>query len=208
MSVSLIIIIATALVSFSTFNNPETKYKLIFYPHKIQQSGEYYRFLSSGLIHADIAHLAFNMITLYFFGEAAEMYISVYLGAFPMVKFLILYFGGMVCASAYAYFKHKDNPGYMALGASGAVSAVLFSTILFDPWNWILIFGLIPIPGIVFGIGYVIYSAKMAKESRDNIGHDAHLYGAIFGVVITLAYNPGVVIEKFMNSILNPTWPF
>ena len=92
----------------------------------------------------------------------------------------------------------------MALGASGAVAGVLFSSIIFDPWMTLLIFGILPIPGILFGVGYLIYSAKMAKEARDNIGHDAHLYGAISGVILTVAYNPAKVIEIFLENISHP----
>lgn len=169
---------------------------------------EFYRFITSGLVHADIMHLAFNMFTLYFFGPYAERFYTVLFGDPNHIKFIILYVGGLICSSIYSYFKHKDNPSYMALGASGAVSGVLFATILLDPWNWLLIFGIIPVPAILFGVAYLIYSAKMAKEGKDNIGHDAHFYGAIFGLVITLAFGPMRVLELFITNLLNPTWPF
>lgn len=208
MATTFIIIGLTALISFSAFNNPELRNKLIFHPLTIGEGKDYYRFISSGFIHADMQHLFFNMFTLFFFGIATEQNLVEFGGDFPKIKFWLLYLGSMVMASSYAYFKHRENPRYMALGASGAVSGVLFSSILFDPWGWLGIFGIIPIPGIVYGIAYLYYSAKMAKEGRDNIGHDAHFFGAIAGVLLTIAFNPSTVFDEFITNIQNPTWPF
>ena len=204
MATTFIIIGLTALISFSAFSNVELRNKLIFHPWTISEGKDYYRFISSGFIHADIQHLFFNMFTLFFFGRAAEMNLLMYGGDFPRIKFWILYLGSMVMASSYSYFKHRENPGYMALGASGAVSGVLFSYIVFDPWGLLLIFGIIPVPGILLGIGYLYYSAKMAKEGRDNIGHDAHLFGAIAGLILTIVFNPMEILPIFIENLFNP----
>ncbi|MCB0738718.1 MAG: rhomboid family intramembrane serine protease [Bacteroidetes bacterium] len=201
-SISVVIIIITVLVSFRAFSDPELKYKLIFYPYKINGEREWYRFITSGFIHADIQHLVFNMITLYFFGRNVEFYFDYLMGGSGKTVFILFYVAAMAAASTFSYFKHKDNPGYMALGASGAVSAVLFSTILVSPWNLIYVF-LIPCPAILFGVAYLIYSARMAKLGRDNIGHDAHLFGAIFGVIATIVIAPETV-EIFIKQLLNP----
>lgn len=208
MATTYIIIGITALTSFAAFDNIRLKQKLIFHPFTIGRGKDYYRFISSGLIHADLQHLAFNMITLFFFGLSAEENLLMYGGDFPRIKFWILYLGSMVLASSYSYFKHRENPGYMALGASGAVSGILFSYILFNPWGWLFIFFAIPIPAILFGIGYVYYSARMAREANDNIGHDAHLFGGIAGILLTLAFNPSEVVTQFLENIQHPTWPF
>lgn len=171
----------------------------------INVNKEFHRFLTSGFIHADWQHLIFNMLTLYFFGENVERIFLNFMGDAPVVKFLVLYLGGMVFADVYSYFKHKNNPYYSALGASGAVSAILFSAILFDPWSILMVNFFIPVPAVLFGVGYLWYSAKISKQGSDNIGHDAHLYGAIFGVIATIALNPKVVLI-FFDSLMNPSF--
>lgn len=205
MSSTFIIIGITAVLSFIAFNNQELKYKLLFFPWNMSENKEWYRFITSGLIHADYMHLFFNMFTLYFFGRNVEVYLAYYGGPFPEIKFWILYIGAMIMGSMFSYFKHQDNPNYMALGASGAVSGILFSSILFDPWNTIYIY-FIPIPGIVFGVLYLWYSNRMSKMGKDNIGHDAHMYGAIAGVVLTALFNPLVIIPQFIENLLNPSF--
>jgi membrane associated rhomboid family serine protease len=184
-----------------SFNNAELKYKLIFYPFQMTDRSEWYRFVTSGLIHADITHLAFNMITLYFFGRNVEVYLGYLGGPFPETKFWILYLGSMIMGSMFSYYKNQNNPNYMALGASGAVSGILFSAILFDPWAELRIYFAIPIPAIVFGVLYVWYSARMSKQGTDNIGHDAHLYGGLAGLVLTILFNPISVLSNFFERL-------
>lgn len=205
MSLTLIIIIVTTLVSVLAFSDINLRNKLVFSPYMINVNKEFHRFLTSGFIHADWQHLIFNMLTLYFFGENVERIFLNFMGDAPVVKFLVLYLGGMVFADVYSYFKHKNNPYYSALGASGAVSAILFSAILFDPWSILMVNFFIPVPAVLFGVGYLWYSAKMSKQGGDNIGHDAHLYGAIFGVIATIALNPKVVLI-FFDSLMNPSF--
>jgi len=151
---------------------------------------EYFRFISYGFVHADWAHLLINMFVFYSFGSSV-LYFSEWYFKYPELFFLALYFGGLVMSTLYSFFKHKDNFNYAAVGASGAVSAVVFASILFYPMGSIRLF-LIPIdiPAFVFGFLYLIYSAVMARRGRDNVGHDAHFYGALFGLVFPIVIMP------------------
>jgi membrane associated rhomboid family serine protease len=200
MSVTLIIIIITGLITYKAFKDPAFKGKMMFYPFAIKNSNEYYRFLTHGLIHADFMHALFNLYVLYNFGRYVEdRFVSIF-GPLGIVFFLVLYFGALIASSLISYSKHKEDPGYMALGASGAVSAVMFSFILMYPQHELqLILIPIPIKGYIMGALYLLYSHYMAKKNMDNIGHDAHFYGAIFGVFITIIFRPDFLTE-FIQS--------
>ncbi len=204
MSFTLIIIVFTALSSLSAFNNQRISDQMILWPRRMKDNGEYYRLLTSGFIHADWMHLIFNMLALYFFGRFVESAFE-YVGI-PAGYFMILYFVGIVVASLPSLIKHKDNPSYRSLGASGGVSAVLFSFVYFAPWETILIW-FIPVPGIVAAVGYVIYSAYMAKKGGGYVNHDAHLWGAIFGFLFTLAFAPDHG-ANFLRQLMNPYFHF
>ncbi len=188
LSITLIIVIITAIISIGGFNNDKIKNDLIFYPPAINR-GQLYRFITHGLLHADVAHLVFNMIALYSFGEVVEQvyeFPSVF-GTKGKLFYAVLYLSGLVIASVPDYFKHRDNYHYRSLGASGAVSAVIFSAILFNP-NGGIGFMFLPginIPGYIFGGLYLIISTILAKKGQDNIGHGAHITGAIYGLVFT-----------------------
>lgn len=188
-SITLIIVIATALVSIGAFSNEKLKNDLIFYPPYIQR-GQVYRFITHGFIHADAFHLIFNMIALYSFGEALEkLFFSneIIFGDKGKPVYLLLYFTALIVASIPDYIKHRNNYYYRSLGASGAVSAVIFSTILFSPTTGIglAIIPGISIPGYIFGIIYLVISSVLAKRGQDNIGHSAHITGALYGLVFT-----------------------
>jgi len=172
------------IFSLIGFSNAGLVDKTIFWPYRMGRENQFYRFISSGFLHADFMHLFFNMFTLYFFGRAVETYFSSYaLGG--NMSYLLLYFAGMIVASLPSFFKHKDDYHYRALGASGAVSAMVFACIVFNPWGMIYIYG-IPMPFIVYAILYVVYCVYMAKRNADNVNHDAHLWGSLFGLVFTL----------------------
>lgn len=194
-----IIIVFTVFISIICFNDLNLREKLIFYPNLIYKNKEYYRFISSGFIHANWMHLLFNLITLYSFGNEVEYYFSLYFGKFNNLLYLLLYLGGMVAADVSCYFRYKNSSIYRSLGASGAVSAVLFASIIFNPWNTLLIY-FIPIPAVIFGVLYLLYCVYAARNVQDNINHEAHFYGAIFGVVFVLALKPSLAIE-FVNKI-------
>jgi len=204
MSVTLIIIIVTAAMSYAAFQDGGKKYKWLMNPYQIIHRKQYYRLITSGLIHADWAHLIFNMLTLYFFGGIVEAYFNM-VSEYGTLLYIVMYIAGIVIADIPSLIKHKDNPNYNALGASGAVSAVVFSSILFNPLNELCLYGLICLPGFIFGAIYVIYSYYSAKNQRDNIGHEAHLFGALFGVIFTIIIWPGVIghfIEQMANFSL------
>lgn len=187
MSISLTIILIgiTALISYQAFNNRELFYKSAFHPASIKEFGQYFRFLSSGFIHADWGHLAINMYVLYLFGDILEQIFTqmIFSPATGRVVFLVFYLSAIVVSDIPSYFKHKDNSGYSAVGASGATSALVMAYILFDPWNWFIF---PPVPGVVLAVGYLWYSSYMSKRGSDLIAHDAHLWGAVYGIVFMI----------------------
>lgn len=188
MSITLIIIAITCIVSFPALSNDDIKGKYLFWPFMIDRKNEFYRFFTGALLHADLPHLLFNMVSLYSFGEAIEkMMFPVLFGMKSSFLFVLLYILGMVFSGLPDFFKYRNDYDYRALGASGAVSAVIFAAILIYP-NMGLRFFFIPIdiPGWLFGILYLGISAYLAKNGNDNIGHSAHFWGGVFGLVFTL----------------------
>ncbi len=195
MDILLITIIAVnAIVSFKGFEDQLFFRKYEFHIGSIR-AGEQIRMLTSGFLHVDLAHLAFNMITLYFFAP-------IIISEFGDLWFLYIYFGSLVSGSLLTYFFHKDEYHYRAVGASGAVTGIIYSSILLFPDMELLLFFAIPIPGYVFGIGYLLYSIYGMKARRDNIGHTAHFGGAIGGYLITLAKEPQMIQENTKMVIL------
>lgn len=192
---TLIIIIVTVIFSIIAFNNRDIFQKYSFNAYAIKNYNEWYRFFTYGLLHADWVHLLINMLVLYSFGEVVETYFKYYFGIKAYLYYILLYIGGIVFSVTYDFWKHKDDKYYNSIGASGAVSAVIFSSIIFYPCGKIYIF-LIPIgiPSIIFGILYLAYSAYMARKAIDNIGHDAHFWGAVFGIVYTIILKPKLVL--------------
>ena len=200
MSLTIIIIIITAITSFIAFNNAPAFYQMKFNAYLIHHNRQWHRFFTYGLIHADWMHLLVNMFVLWSFGTLVEQLFSIHFGPLATMYFLLLYAGGILFSTLPSYGKHKNNDFYNAVGASGAVAAVLFSSIIMYPQGTIMfIFVPFPIPAWIFGILYLVYSAYMAKQGRDNIGHDAHFWGAVYGVVFTIALNPSFVPDFFRN---------
>jgi membrane associated rhomboid family serine protease len=190
MLITLILVAVTVLVSMAAFNNEALFMQLRHYPGSVKRNGEWYRLITHGFVHADYVHLALNMLVLYQFGGMVEAkYVSFWGATVGHALYLALYLLSLVAASLYSQFKNQDNPNYSAVGASGAVSGIVFNTILFHPWMKIYVY-FIPLPGIVAGLLYLAYSSWASKNSNDNVGHDAHYYGAIFGFLFTLALKP------------------
>ncbi|MEM1119260.1 MAG: rhomboid family intramembrane serine protease [Bacteroidota bacterium] len=209
MSITIILIIVTCLISYQAFNDASMKSKLLHRPYLEHKDKEYYRLLSSGFIHANWLHLGLNMYVLWLFGEQVEIRFVGLFGALQgRIFYLVMYLLTIVAASLYTHYKHKDNSYYAALGASGATSGVLFSYILFNPWQGLMIFP-IPffIPAVILGFLYLLYSSWASKKSMDNIGHDAHFYGAIFGFLFTIALDPAI-LANFFTRIMHesPYW--
>ena len=189
---TLIIIALTCLVSISAFSNRVVFSKLLFNANIIRSHREWYRFLSHAFLHADWIHLFMNMYVLYMFGSMVE---GIFTDAFGTMKgeiyFFLLYFISIAAASFPSYQKHKEDAYYNSVGASGAVSAVVFSSILLNPWMSLsLMFIPIPIPAPIFGILYLVYCRYAAKHSKDNVAHDVHYWGSLFGFVFTLVVLP------------------
>jgi len=183
-SLTIIIIIITAITSFIAFSNQTVTDDLIFYPPAITKRHQWYRFITCGFIHADMAHLAFNMISFYFFGKITEPAFIEHFGDKGKLLFAILYISALFVCLLPTYFKNKDNPGYRSLGASGAVSAIIFVGIFIAPLDKIGLFILPPIiPGFIFGPLYLVITAVMDKRGGGNINHSAHFWGAIYGIV-------------------------
>jgi membrane associated rhomboid family serine protease len=183
-----------ALISFKGFNDEMFFRKFEFHVGSIR-AGEQVRMISSAFLHADLPHLAFNMFTLYFFAPV----VCQSLGNF---SFLVIYFASLICGSLLTMIFHKNDYGYRAVGASGAVTGVLYSSILMYPDMTIGIFGIIPVPAYIFGIVYLLYSIYGMKAKNDNIGHTAHFGGAIGGYIITLMKEPILLQENTFMVIL------
>ncbi|MDR0420119.1 MAG: rhomboid family intramembrane serine protease [Prevotellaceae bacterium] len=204
MDLTLTIIIITALASIAAFESRRIFDRMLLSPYMIIHKKEWYRMITHGFIHAGWAHLLINMLVFYSFGRALIYYISNYIGH-ETVHFLVLYFGGMVFATLTTIVKNRNNYAYRGVGASGAVSAVMFACIFFNPWNKLLFMGIIPVPGIVFAVLYLVYCSYMSRNSHDNINHDAHLYGAVFGLVYPVLVKPDL-LKLFTNLLLNPSY--
>ncbi len=183
--VTLILIALNVLCSFIGFSNNSVLSKTIGWPYYEKRNKEYYRFITSGFLHADWVHLFFNMFTLYFFGKNVELIFSLS-GLGGKFAYLALYFLALIVADIPSYLKHNNNPEYRSLGASGAVSAVIFASIIFSPWSSIYLYGAIQISATVYAILYIAYCIYMGRKNQDNVNHDAHLWGSVFGFVFTI----------------------
>jgi membrane associated rhomboid family serine protease len=188
------IIIVNVLISYKGFNDLSFFRKYEFHVGSIR-AGEQIRMLSSGFLHADMTHLIFNMLTLWFF---APVVIS-YLGSF---SFVLVYFGSLIFGSLLTMVFHKNDYGYRAVGASGAVTGVLYSAILLQPDMMLGIFFIIPMPAYIFGILYLLYSIYGMKAKNDNIGHTAHFGGAMGGYLITLLKEPTLLVDHTLMVVL------
>ena len=203
MSITLIILLLTVATSIIGFTNPTFLSKGMLNPYMVHHRKEYWRLLTSGFLHAGFFHLLINMFVLLGFGSVVESY---YMQVFPQngnIYFAILYLGGILVANAPSLNKHKDNVYYNSLGASGAVAAVLFASILFDPWQKIYIFGVLPLPGVILGPLYLFFEYTMSKRGGTNVNHDAHFYGAVFGLLYTIILDP-TILKYFINVLMNP----
>lgn len=201
MSLTLLIIIATVAVSWLAFDRPRLLDRLMMWTPAVTRQHQYDRFITHGFVHADWQHLLFNMITLFFFGNRVEQLFMPYIGH---VGFVLFYLSAIVVAMLPTYLRHRNDPNYRSLGASGAVSAVLFIFILIDPWSLIFVFFL-PMPAILFAVLYVGYSLWADHHGRDNINHGAHLAGAAYGVLFTVIMEPRV-LESFVQRLLSPSF--
>lgn len=200
--VTIIIIAVTVLVSLLCFSGRPDVNSLMFNAYRVWHRKECWRMFTSGLVHGGWGHLLFNMLTLYFFGTVVERYFAAAFGSTNgIVLYVVLYVSAIAVASLWDLFKNRDNPNYNALGASGAVSAVLFASILFDPKMGIYIYLIpIPVPGYIFAPLYLLYCWYMAKRGTDNIGHTAHFWGAVYGLAFPLICRPDI-FQHFLAQL-------
>lgn len=206
MTITLIIIILTCLISVTAFSNEKLMNDLIFYPPAVSQNNQWYRFITCGFIHADFMHLAFNMFSLYLFGDMVEDKFIEIFGAKGKILYLLLYILALAVCLLPTYSKNKDNYNYRSLGASGAVSAVVFAGLLLAPGLTVGFFIIPPIiPGFIFGPLYLIISAFLDRKGGGNINHSAHIWGALFGVAYMIVVGKLVgdynTIGEFLTGV-------
>lgn len=197
---TIILILITVAISYAAFKSPKLMDQLQFNASKIIHKNEYHRLVTHAFIHANWEHLFVNMIVLFSFGQAIEAYFKYNFGNNEILFYLLLYFGGILVSNIYALIKHRNNYFYNSVGASGAVSSILFAAIFFDPWNSIYFFGILPIPGIVFAVLYLVYSYQMSHKQNDNVAHDAHFLGALYGFIFPVLLNPQL-FETFLDKL-------
>lgn len=202
MSINILLLASIGIVSYLCFNNRNLFNKLLFSPYATIREKQWYRFVSSAWVHSDFTHLFVNLFVLYFFGSSMESFFTSSFGSLGIVYYLILFVGSVIIAHLPTYFKEKDNYAYASVGASGGVSGVLFAFILLQPLEPLYLYGIIKIPGIVFGVLYLIYSNYMSKRGGDNINHDAHMFGALGGMLILVLFKPQV-IPHFIEQIVS-----
>lgn len=199
-SLTTALIVITVAISLYAMNKQEVLYKLMMNPYMVVHRGQYFRMITSGFIHKDYAHLIFNMLSFYFFGPYLEYIFTTIFGTLGSVYFILLYMLAVIVSDVPTLLKHRNNPGYNSLGASGAVSAVIFACILFNPLMDLYLYFAIPIKAFIFAALYLVYSYISAKRSRDGINHDAHLYGALFGVLFCIVLYPDS-LQLFIEQI-------
>lgn len=195
------LIAITCVVSWIAFNNRKLADRLILWPPAIDKHKQYDRLVTYGFIHADFMHLLFNMITLFFFGRQIEVLMTGLVGVWV---YPVFYLSALVISILPTYLKNQHNPNYLSLGASGAVSAVLFAFILVAPWQRIFVL-FIPLPAIVFAVLYVGYSIWMDRRGGDRINHSAHLAGAAYGVMFLVIMRPQV-LQHFLRELQTPSF--
>lgn len=190
------IIVFTCIVSLLALQNPAVLQQLWFEPFVVKARGDWFRFVTHAFVHASFMHLAVNMFVLYMFGNSVEELYGVIRGGHALTAFTVLYLGGCVFGALPSYKKHIMNPNYRSVGASGATSAVLFAHVLMMPKSPVYFMFLpIPIPGILFGVLYLAYEWYQDKRGGDNVAHDAHFYGAVFGAGFTAMLDPKLITD-------------
>lgn len=198
---TLVIVIITSVISIIAFYNETLMSRFMFNPYQVYYRKELWRLITHGFLHADWIHLIINMIVLYSFGRNVEAWMFQLKSAgyirSPYFTYSLLYFGGIIVSTLISLVRHHKNYLYNSVGASGAVSAIIFTSIFFSPLERIYFFAAIPIPGIVFAVIYLVYSSFMSRRSQDNINHDAHFAGAIFGFIF-----PALISVKLISHFL------
>ena len=199
--ITILIIVVTVAASFYAWQKQEIYRKWVMNPYLVKKNNEYFRFLTSGFLHADHIHLFINMFVLYSFGRALENFFFIPLyGQIGALIFLLFYLAAIAISEIPTFLKHQNDSWYNSLGASGAVSAIVFAMIILNPMGKISLFFLIDLPSVVFGILFLAYSYFSSKKQSDNINHDAHFYGAVFGILFIIIAEPST-LPAFIEQI-------
>jgi len=203
--ITLVIVILTVLTSVAAFRRQELFHRFDLSPARIVHQGQYYRIFTHAFLHADYWHLGINMLVLYSFGTFIEQKFAalqaeglIFSGTF---FYLLLYVGSIAVASITTVTRYRNQEAYSAVGASGAVSAVVFAYIFFAPMNKIYFYLVLPIPGILFGVLYLVYSSYMSRRSHDHINHSAHFWGAMAGFLFPILLEPSLFLD-FLDQLL------
>lgn len=186
---TILILMSTVLISLIAFNNTSFLNKQAFYPYIIKRTGEWYRFVSGGFLHAGWLHLGLNMFVLYNFGSIVEKIFKLHFAKFGGIVFVVYYFLAIAFSHIGSYIKFKDDNYFRSIGASGAVAACIFTVILYFPSATIYPYG-IPMKAVVFGILYLALEWYLGRRSNDMVNHDAHFYGALFGLLFPVIFEP------------------
>ena len=204
MNITYTIIGFTVLISLVAMGKERMMQTLMMNPYRIKRNREYYRFLTSGFIHINHVHLLYNMLSFYFFGTLIETIFSRLFGEAGGFYFIALYLVAIIVSDVPTYFKQKNNPQYSSLGASGGVAAVIFAFIIFQPLHWICLFIVICMPGFILGVLFIAFSYYQGRKSNSSINHEAHLYGALFGLFFCIVAYPasiGIFFEQIRNWV-------
>jgi len=200
-SLSFLIMAVTVGISLLAWQKPAWLDAMMMSPYRIDRKKEYWRFITSGFIHADFAHLFFNLFSFYFFGTQLEYIFGIIFPGFGGEVFILFYLLAILVADLPTYFKQRNNPYFNSLGASGAVSAVIFAGIMFFPTEKIYLFGFVGIPGFIYAGLFTWYSIAMDRRGRDYVNHSAHLYGGLFGVLFITLTRPSTWVEFFSQVL-------
>ncbi len=202
-SITIILVGLTGLISYQAFSNRQLFDSLKHYPYIEHREKQYYRLLSSGFVHGDMNHLLINMFVLWQFGTVVERLFMIEYGNMGRLFFLLFYLVLLVLSDLPTHINKKNDPRYAAIGASGATSGIVFIYVMNDPWQWFIF---PPLPGILMGVGYLIYSSWANNNRQDGIGHSAHFWGALAGVALGLLLLPDLG-ASFLSKILSPIPP-
>lgn len=202
MTITYTLIGITVLISMYAFNNEGVLRGFMMNPYMITSRNQYYRFLTSGFIHRDHMHLLLNMFSFYFFGGAIEQVFRILFGDWGGVYLILLYLSAIVVSDLPTYLKHRNDPGYNSLGASGGVAAVIFAFIILLPLEKICLYIAFCMPGFILGTLYVVFSYYQGRKANDGINHDAHLYGALFGMIFCIILYPEA-LPNFIQQVMN-----
>lgn len=200
MEVTYGLMIAIGAITYYAWQRPDIQRKLTLNPYATYHNKQFERLVTSGFVHNGSWHLFMNLFTLYFFGGAIEGIFNAYFGDSGRFLYILLFLTAVVVANIPTLFKYRNNPNYNSLGASGGVSALVMAFILFDPLQELCLYAVVCLPGYILGGIFIMYSIVMSKRGIDNINHDAHLYGALYGVIFILALKPSA-LNTFINAI-------